>query len=102
MEKAIDSCAGVLILGLRKSPSTAFFGVRAHYVHGQVSLQAFQLARDDDPVGRRAEESDVKVISAWLDREVGGAEGVAPGAVGRHLEGCGCVEEKLGAEDGWQ
>lgn len=64
------------------------------------------MACDDDPVGEGAEESRVEVIPARLDREVGGAEGVAPGAVGRrvigHLEECGGVEERSAAGDGWQ
>ena len=46
------------------------------------------------------------MIAVSLDREVGGAERVAPGAVGRrvigHMEECGGVEMRLGAGDGWQ
>lgn len=74
VEEAINGCAGVLVVGLWKTPSATFFWVRLYNIHGQIFLQPFHLARDNHAMGKWAKQPYVEMIPVELDWELRGTE----------------------------
>ena len=96
MKEVIDCAAGVFVVRCGKTPAAAVFGVSFDNAHGEILLEAFELARDYNAVRERTEKTNIEVVAVWFDGKLVRSKLVPPGTIRGWIVTLGhgvCTEE---------